>query len=262
MQTSTVQPIGLVELGVAATLVIALALITWRDSRTLSRSLLIAMVRLILQLALVALVLEAVFATVNPWVVGGLGLLMVLLAGREVHSRLNTEHPHRRAFPVATLSLFVSSFGVAAFALVALIRFDPWYHPQYAIPLLGMILGNSLNSVTLGLERLREGARHRRAEVEGRLMLGATAWQAISGPRASALRAALIPTINAMSAAGIVALPGMMTGQILAGSPPALAVKYQILIFLLIAASAGMGALIAIALGVRGLFDDRDRLQL
>ena len=93
-------------------------------------------------------------------------------------------------------------------------------------------------------------------------MLGASWSEAISDIRRTSTRSAMIPTINAMAAAGLVSLPGMMTGQILAGNPPFEAVKYQILIMFTIASGTGFGALIALRMGARRLFDERHRLRL
>ena len=93
-------------------------------------------------------------------------------------------------------------------------------------------------------------------------MLGQTWQQALEDIRREAMRSGMMPSINAMAAAGIVSLPGMMTGQILAGSPPAVAVKYQILIMLIITVGTGFGTVMAVSWGGRRLFDDRERLRL
>ena len=100
------------------------------------------------------------------------------------------------------------------------------------------------------------------AVIEQRLMLGQDRVEAIREIRRDSVRSGLIPIINAMSPAGLVSLPGMMTGQILAGSPPLEAVRYQILIMFLIAAGTGLGTLVAVSLGARRLFDERHRLRL
>jgi putative ABC transport system permease protein len=158
--------------------------------------------------------------------------------------------------------MFVASFAVILLALGVIVRPEPWYTPQYAIPLLGMLLGNTMNGIGLALDRLTEGLWQQRDVVEARLMLGETALAA-SGPiRREAVRSGLMPIINAMAAAGVVSLPGMMTGQILAGVPPVEAVKYQILILFLIAAGSGFGTLAAVSLATRRLFDHRQRLRL
>jgi putative ABC transport system permease protein len=139
---------------------------------------------------------------------------------------------------------------------------DPWYAPQYAIPLLGMVLGNTMNGISLGLDRLTQDAAQRRPIIEARLALGQDWQRAISDSRREAMRVGMIPIINAMSAAGIVSLPGMMTGQILAGTPPVEAVKYQILVMFLIAGGTGFGTMVAVSLAARRLFDERQRLRL
>ncbi|WP_265936914.1 ABC transporter permease [Marinobacter sp. NP-4(2019)] len=158
--------------------------------------------------------------------------------------------------------MFLSSFTVTVLTLTVVIGPNPWYAPQYAIPLLGMMLGNTMTGVALSLDRLTEAVWRQRAVIENRLMLGQTWQEAVGGIRRDAMRSGMMPSINAMAAAGIVSLPGMMTGQILAGSPPAVAVKYQILVMLTITVGTGFGTLMAVAWGSRRLFDERERLRL
>ena len=142
------------------------------------------------------------------------------------------------------------------------LRPSPWYDPRYAIPLLGMILGNCMTGIAFGLDTLTTGLVSRRASVEAQLMLGATRWTAAAPVTRDALRSALMPTINSMAATGLVSLPGMMTGQILSGVTPAEAVKYQILVMFLIAGGTGFGAVAAVLGGVYRLTDTRHRLRL
>jgi putative ABC transport system permease protein len=125
-----------------------------------------------------------------------------------------------------------------------------------------MILGNTMNGISLGLDRLTQDAAQKRPIIESRLALGQSWQRAISDSRREAIRVGLIPIINAMSAAGIVSLPGMMTGQILAGTPPVEAVKYQILVMFLIAGGTGFGTVVAVSFAARRLFDERQRLRL
>ena len=125
-----------------------------------------------------------------------------------------------------------------------------------------MLLGNTMNGVAISMDRLTQLAWQQRAEIEARLMLGQSAREALRDYKREAVRAGLIPIINAMAAAGVVSLPGMMTGQILAGAPPVEAVKYQILIMFLIAVGTGLGTLAAVATAARRLFDERQRLRL
>jgi putative ABC transport system permease protein len=250
------------QLGIAVVLVLLLALITHLKHLGLTRNLLVGAARTIIQLSLIGLVLEALFAVGSLLWVSLLGLAMLLLAGREVMARQKRRLTGVWAYGIGTLSMFVSSFSVALLTLIVIIGPDPWYTPQYAIPLLGMLLGNTMTGVALSLDRLTEMAWQQRSQIENRLLLGQTWQSALGQVRRESLRAGMIPSINAMAAAGIISLPGMMTGQILAGTAPALAVKYQILIMLIIVLGTGLGALLAVLAGSRRLFDQRQRLRL
>jgi len=250
------------DLSLAALLVVALALTSARIYPGLAGQLLVAALRTAIQLTLIGLVLKALFANSNLLWVGLLSLLMLAVAGREVMTRQQRRFAGSWGYGIGVVSMFVSSFTVALFALIVVVDNEPWYQPQYAVPLLGMLLGNTMNGIALALDRLTQSAWEQRDVIEARLMLGYSAPEAVSGIRQQVFRSGLIPIINAMAAAGIVSLPGMMTGQILAGIEPVEAVKYQILIMFLIAGGAGFGTLAAVHLAVRRLFDERQRLRL
>ena len=116
------------------------------------------------------------------------------------------------------------------------------------ITLLGMVLGNSLTGISLGMDRFLSDLRSKRGEVEMRLTLGATRWEACRDVFVGAARTAMIPILNTMSVAGIVSIPGMMTGQILAGQSPMQAVRYQIMIMFVIAAAIAIGVMLSLGL--------------
>jgi putative ABC transport system permease protein len=250
------------DLSLAAMLVLVLALSSARTYPGLARQLLIAALRTAIQLTLVGLVLKALFANSDLLWVALISLLMLLIAGREVMARQHRRFAGRWGYSIGVISMFVSSFTVALFALLVVVGNEPWYQPQYAIPLLGMLLGNTMNGIALALDRLTQSAWEQRTVIEARLILGQNAQEAMSDIRQQVFRSGLIPIINAMAAAGIVSLPGMMTGQILAGAEPVEAVKYQILIMFLITGGAGFGTMAAVYLAVRRLFDERQRLRL
>ncbi|HQU16366.1 MAG: iron export ABC transporter permease subunit FetB [Chromatiales bacterium 21-64-14] len=250
------------DLGLAALLVVALAALSVRLRLEVARPLLIAALRTTVQLLLVGLVLKAVFAQVHLVWIGAISVVMLLMAGREVMARQRRRLAGWWGFGVGTLSMFVSSFSVTLLALVVVIGPQPWYQPQYAIPLLGMLLGNTMSGIAVAMDRLTQSAWQQRAMIEGRLLLGDNWSEAIGEIRRESTRSGLIPILNAMAAAGIVSLPGMMTGQILAGSPPVEAVKYQILIMFLITAGTGFGTVGAVWLGAKRLFDERQRLRI
>ncbi len=246
----------------AAALVLALAALSWYLRIGVGRALIIAGLRTTVQLLLIGLVLRWIFVHTSFGFVSILALIMLAAAGREVRARAQRQFTGIWGYMLGTGALFLSSFTVMVFALTVLVQPTPWYEPQYAIPLLGMLLGNTMTGVAVALDRLTGAAWSQRNVIEQRLMLGEDRWHAMGGVRDECVRAGLIPIINSMAAAGIVSLPGMMTGQILAGSPPVVAVQYQILIMFLIAAGTGFGTIAAVLVGSRRLFDHRHRLRL
>ncbi|MGD8591091.1 MAG: iron export ABC transporter permease subunit FetB [Chromatiales bacterium] len=250
------------DLAMAAALVVLLAGLSLRLALGIERRLLVAAARSIVQLSLLGLVLKVLFEQSHPALIGALALFMLMVAGYEVMARQQRRFTGIWGMGVGTLSMFISSFSVTLLALQVIIRVEPWYAVQYLIPLLGMLLGNTMSGIAIALDNLTHNAWQQRGQIEARLMLGHEWQQAIGEIRRNALRSGLIPIINAMAAAGVVSLPGMMTGQILAGSPPFEAAKYQILILLLISAGTGFGATAAVWIGSKRLFDERQRLRL
>ena len=249
------------DLALAALLVLALVALSARMQLGIATQLMIAALRTTAQLLLVGLILKWVFETAAlPWIVL-ITLVMLTVAAWEVLSRQQRKLKGVWGFSVSAFAMFVSSFLITLLALHLVIQPQPWYQPQYTIPLLGMLLGNTMNGIALGMDRLVQTAWQQRAVIEQRLMLGQTAGEAIREIRRDSMRAGMIPIINAMAAAGIVSLPGMMTGQILAGSAPVDAVKYQILIMFLITAGTGFGVITVLYLIARRMFDNRMRLR-
>jgi putative ABC transport system permease protein len=254
--------LSLADLVIAALLVLLLGVLALRYHAGITQQLLIAALRTAVQLTLVGLVLKALFANVHLGWMTLMAVVMLLIAGREVMLRQERRFKGWRGFAVGTFSMLLSSFTVTVFALTVILGETPWYAPQYAIPLLGMLLGNTMNGIAVAMDRLTNTAWEQRAVIESRLLLGERWHEAISDLRRQAIRSGMIPIINAMATAGVVSLPGMMTGQILAGAAPVEAVKYQILIMFLIAVGTGLGTLAAVIVASRRLFDERQRLCL
>jgi len=250
------------DLALASILVLGNAGLSLALNLGLEKKLLIAATRMVIQLALVGLVLTTLFELVSPFWTSLAALAMIAFAGREVMARQEQGFPGLWAYGLGSGAMLMAVTLVLLFALNTQIQPDPWYDPRYAIPLLGMILGNTMTGISLGLQRLTEGARQRRAAIEAQLALGADRHKAMLPVTRDALRAALMPIINSMSATGLVSLPGMMTGQILAGVAPMEAVKYQLLIMFLIAGGTALGAVTAVMGGVYRLTDQRHRLRL
>ena len=250
------------DLLLSALLVLALAGLSIRMRLGLAKQITVAALRTTVQLLLVGLLLKLLFSHVEPLWVALTAFIMLLAAGWEVMARQKRRFKGWAGYGVGSVSMFVSSFAITVIALMVMIGNKPWYDPQYAIPLLGMLLGNTMNGIALGIDRLIQTTWQQRAVIEQRLLLGQESAQAIGDIRKESIRAGMIPIINAMATAGIVSLPGMMTGQILAGAPPVEAVKYQILIMFLIAAGTGFGVMAALWMTSHYLFDNRHRLHL
>ena len=250
------------ELAAASIFVLFNAALSVIFGLRIHRSFLLAAIRMVVQLSLVGLVLTTLFSIVSPLWTGLAALGMVLFAGYEAAQRQERRLADWWSYGLGTGCMMMASLTVTVFALVTVLRPNPWYDPRYAIPLLGMILGNCMTGVGLGLDTLTTSLMSRRGGVEAQLMLGASRWAATAPVTREALRSALMPVINSMAATGVVSLPGMMTGQILGGVPPAEAVKYQILVMFLIAGGTGLGAVTAVLGGVYRLTDGRHRLRL
>jgi putative ABC transport system permease protein len=251
-----------VDLSLAAVLVLLLAAASYRLRLGGTGRILVAALRTTIQLALVGLVLKALFEHVHLGWMALMAAIMLAVAAREVLARQEARYKGWWGLGIGGLSMLVSSFVITVLALTVVVQPEPWYAPRYAIPLLGMMAGNTMTGVALALNDLTRAARRERGAIEARLMLGDGWREAIGSQRRGATRTGLIPMVNAMAAAGIVSLPGMMTGQILAGNAPTEAVKYQILIMFLIAAGTGFGVIVAVAAGSRRLFDERERLRV
>jgi putative ABC transport system permease protein len=242
------------QVALAALLILINGAISVLLKLDLERRLLIAAACTVTQLLLIGLVLEWVFRVDRWYVVVAMMSLMTLVAGVAAIQRTHIRYPGIWRRSIA--ATWVSSWLMAAVALGVIVRVRPWYTPQYAIPLLGMILGNTLNGVSLGLDRLGGELSGKRDQVEALLALGASRWEAAHRPIQQAVRTGLIPTINAMMVVGIVSLPGMMTGQLLAGTSPVEAVKYQVVIMFLIASGTALGTVSVVLLSYRRLFNE------
>ncbi|WP_029009816.1 ABC transporter permease [Azospirillum halopraeferens] len=254
--------LGIPDLMLAASLLLVNGAISLALALRLERPLAVAAVRMVVQLAIVGLVLERIFALGSPWLTLGVALAMALFAGQEIMARQERRLAGPWTYGLGTAPMVFAATLVLILALSTAVRPDPWWDPRYAIPMLGMILGNAMSGVSLALNALTVAAWRERAAVEARLALGAGRWEAMRTLHRQALRTGLMPIINAMAATGLVSLPGMMTGQILAGVAPAEAVRYQILIMFLIAGATGLAVLAATLAAVARLTDSRHRLRL
>jgi putative ABC transport system permease protein len=215
--------------------------------------------RMIFQLLAVGYLLQMVFAIRSPWPVIAILLIMAAFSIQVLGARIKQKMPG--FYRVVGSSIFIGCGAVTFYFCSWVIGFTPWYNPHYLIPLAGMIIGNSMNGASLAAERLASEISDRREEIETAICLGATARQAAEPAIRNAYRAALIPTVNTMAAMGIVSLPGMMTGQILSGTDPAVAVRYQIGIMFAITGAVAITAYLIIITGYRQYFTAAHQLK-
>src|ERR1051325_6727772 len=203
------------QIAIASLLIILNGAISVALHLGIARRLFLAAARMIVQLVFVGLVLRTVFASRQWYFVFLVMLTMSLIAGVAAVQRSTRRYPG--VWLNSIVSIFFSSWAMIAIALFVILRVQPWYTPQYAIPFMGMILGNTLSGVSLALDRFGEELTTHRGQVETLLALGANRREAARLPIRNAVCTGMIPTINVMAVAGIVTLPGTMTGQLLAG---------------------------------------------
>jgi putative ABC transport system permease protein len=247
------------ELALCSSLLLANGAVSLWLGLGLGRKLLVAGLRTFVQLSLLGYLLVFVFDSGSALVIAAIAFLMITLAAREAVRRAGRSYPgvRRDVF----VSLLLSAGVSVVFVMSVVLRPDPWWTPRYLIPLLGMALGNGLTGISLGLERCLTSFADDRPSVELLIAAGARPWEAARPTTAKALRAGLIPILNAMSVAGLVTIPGMMTGQILAGSEPAMAARYQIMVMFMIAGATAAGTTGVVLFAVRALFDGRGCLR-
>ena len=254
--------LGYGDLALAAILILINGALSLAFRLGLERPLMISALRMCVQLGAIGFVLKFVFMQSSPAWTAGLALVMILLAGREIYARQSAVFTGFWTYGLGTTTMMFAATLILVFALIALVRPEPVYAPRYVLPLLGMLLGNTMTGISLGLDGLMRSAKRERLAIEARIALGHSRVDALREPVREALKTGSMPIINAMAASGIVSLPGMMTGQILAGVEPIEAVKYQIMIMFLISGATGLGVLSAVAGAAWRLTDERHRLRL
>lgn len=211
---------------------IAIGLSSWQRLG-LEFSLAMATGRMVIQLLFVGYVLAFVFELKNAIAVLVVLMVMVMIATITTRNRIGKKIPG--LLPLVFGSILFCSGITLIYTNLFIIQPEIWYEPQYLIPLGGIVLGNAMNGAAIAGERLVSSINSSRVEIETHLSLGATPQEAIAGYRKEAIRAGLIPTLNQMMVAGVVTLPGIITGQMLSGIDPLNAASYQILIMFMLA---------------------------
>ncbi|MCD4733005.1 iron export ABC transporter permease subunit FetB [bacterium] len=252
-------PISDWQLALAAGLILLAGTISVLMKVGLLKNLLWGGLRVFVQLFVMGYALKYIFLWDNPWVNLGLLVFMAGFATWMAFRRVKTA-PERH-YGLTFLSISSASFLVSAIVCGLLIQGKPFYTARVVIPITGMIIGNSLTAVSLALDRLYGEVRSNAGKIEMLLALGATRWEAARDAVREALRAGMTPIINSMMVVGLVFLPGMMVGQLLAGADPTTAIRYQIVVMLMIAAATALSSLLLVGLTYRRLFTAADALK-
>jgi putative ABC transport system permease protein len=250
------------ELAIAVLLALAAGSLSILLSLGFHRALVWSIIRMIVQLLLVGTLLRFVFSQNLPWLTVLIFIAMLAAASHEVGARQGGRLRGPWQILVSSASISMSTTFVSIFALITVLGTKDWLQPSHAIPIAGIILGTAMNSASVSLNGLLSNIIGERSAVEAQLALGATRWQAFSPLIKRAVRAGTLPVMNQMVGAGIITMPGIMSGQILAGQDPFEAAKYQIFLMLLLSASGVASSVAAVYLTVSRLTDERHRLRL
>lgn len=254
--------LSFIDLSLAASLLLLITVLSVVLSIGIGRTVIVAAVRLVLQLLLVGFLLLKVFAVQSFWCSLLVVFIMMLAASREIVARLKSGVQWRWSLGISGTVTGIVTLIVSFVALNTALRPEPWYDAKYFIPLTGMILGNVMSAASLSLKGLLDMVQREQKVIEARLALGHTRRETFNPLIRQAVVMGIMPLINQMSAAGIVTLPGTMSGQILAGMNPFDAAKYQILLLIIISSAGVMAAIGVSFLAVLRLTDNRDRLRI
>lgn len=219
--------------------------------------LIVASVRMTIQLTLAGFILTYLFKNPHPVVTI---LYVVIMTGFAIYRVLSKNKQINRRFQLIIAgSIAVSGILIILF-FISIVIGESIFNPQYVIPLSGMIMGNTMTGATLGIKTFRESLQGQQRKLEALLNLGATPQKILLPFVKQALETALLPTLNSMLGMGIVSLPGMMTGQILSGTLPTTAILYQIAIMIAICTVVCLSCFGSLYLGYHTLWNKRNQI--
>lgn len=249
------------QIALAYVFILILLLIVQVKGISRKRLIIVSAVRMTLQLILVGYILVFVLDNPNPWITLLVMFIMLTFATFNVYQR--TKHEIYFSFKkLIAVAMFIGVILNLTYFMFVILQLDPWYDPQFFIPIGGMIIGKTMTGISLGVNHLLTGMKDRKEQIEGALMLGASPKIASKSIVDDAFDQAMLPTINAMIGMGIVFLPGMMTGQIIAGQEPISAIKYQISVMLGVAGTVSITVLIFLHLAYKMFFNERKQFIL
>ncbi|OPJ56593.1 ABC transporter permease [Clostridium chromiireducens] len=260
MNNNSIMDLSILQLSIAYIFVIMMLIIFKSRGIRREKQILIASTRMTLQLTIMGYILMFVFRNPSWWLTSLMIIVMISFAIYNSIKRVKIKMS-RELKTIIAFSLGLGSLLTATFFILVVLNVRPWFNPQYFIPISGMIVGNSMTGIALGANKLCSDFEDKRIEIENSLMLGASPLAATKEIVNNAFDNAILPTMNNMLTMGIVSLPGMMTGQILSGTFPLTAIKYQIGILLAILGSTAVSTVLFVTLGYRTFFTKDNRLK-
>ncbi|MGM0547350.1 MAG: ABC transporter permease [Bacteroidota bacterium] len=248
------------QVGIGFLALIIPAYILWRYRTGLNKKLFIASVRMVLQLLFVGYYLEYLFEYDNPWINAAWIFVMVAVADFATVDRSDLSQQWKVVVPIF-FATFLGIIVIDLFFLEAVIQLPKLLAAQYTIPITGMVLGNCLRSNVIGINAFYYSLDEHRERYQFYLSCGATRSEALQSFFSDALQKSANPTLASMATIGLVSLPGMMTGQILSGSSPIIAIKYQIMIMVAIFSGTVLSVYLGILFTNYFVFKDTDMLD-
>lgn len=249
-----------IQVGIAYVFILlVLGYVRWRGIHR-EKEIIIASVRMTLQLFIVGYVLQYVFENPSPFITILIIAIMEAFAVQRIYKRFRGKLS-KNLKKVIAMSMVTGTLTCVIYFLLIVMGIKPWFNPRYFIPIAGMLIGNSMTGISLGINTLIEGMTTRRAMIEEALVLGATPKDASRYVINNAFDSAILPTINSMIGMGIIFLPGMMTGQILGGASPTTAIAYQIAIMLGILGAVALTVMLMIGFGYKTFFNADSQLH-
>jgi putative ABC transport system permease protein len=256
---SAIIDISYLELSFGVVLVLVAGTISALFRLGLLKPLLWGTVRTVIQLSLIGYVLRFIFSMNHPGVILVFLTLMCAVASHTASRRIRFTFKGSTIF--AFVSLYLGTFIVGSMVVGLILSPTPIYSARFVVPVFGMILGNSMNAISLALDRYYTEVRVHADRIETLLSFGASPWESVRDCVRSSLSAGMTPILNALMVVGVVTFPGIMTGQILAGADPLLAVRYQITVMLMIAAAVSLTCLLFVGLSYSRVFHEDGTLR-
>lgn len=247
---------SIISLFIASTLVIIPIFISYKEKLGLEKEIVVSILRAIVQLIIVGYILDVIFGLKNP--ICTLILILIMI----VNAAVNTKKRGRGINKVVTISFVSILIGASVTLSILVISGVIKFSPNEIIPIAGMIISNSMIAIGLSYTNLNNSFKNKREEVEVKLSLGADVKEVSKSILRDSVKVAIIPTIDSAKTLGIVSLPGMMTGLILAGVSPLTAIKFQIMVTFMMLSASAVSTIIATYLCYKDFFNERKQLKI